>query len=160
MYKFCQHYDENLDTYAGGCSLCDLFSCLLTCGLIFREKEKGDGTSADELDFRKRFEKSLDRHNAEAGVGPAGGERKKKERIGKDIKNYISSSAKNKVLYLGENGNEDKDAFADSNQPRRGKCHEFCCIVFCCMDANIYYGEERYQKMMMKATEADGARES
>jgi hypothetical protein len=45
-------------------------------------------------------------------VGPAGGERKKKERIGKDLKNYISSSAKNKVLYLGE-GNEDEDAFAE-----------------------------------------------
>ena len=59
MFKFCQHYDENLDTYVGGCSICDFISCLLTCGLIFREKEK-EG-SADELDFRKRFEKSLDR---------------------------------------------------------------------------------------------------
>jgi hypothetical protein len=63
MFKFCQRYDEGLDAYVGGCSLCDLISCLLTCGLIFREKEQ-DG-SQDELDFRKRFEKSLDRHIAE-----------------------------------------------------------------------------------------------
>ena len=43
MFKFCQHYDENLDTNVGGCSICDLISCLLTCGLIFREKEQ-DGS--------------------------------------------------------------------------------------------------------------------
>ena len=36
MYKFCQHYDENLDTYVGGFSICDALSCLLTCGLIYR----------------------------------------------------------------------------------------------------------------------------
>ena len=87
LVKFCQKYDENLDTYVGGCSVCDFISCLLTCGLILREKDKGDGASADELDFRKRFEKSLDSHNQETGIG---GERKKKERVGKDIKNYIS----------------------------------------------------------------------
>jgi hypothetical protein len=63
MFKFCQHYDENLDAYVGGCSICDFISCLLTCGLILREKQH-DG-SKDELDFRKRFEKSLDKHNAE-----------------------------------------------------------------------------------------------
>jgi hypothetical protein len=101
MFKFCQHYDENLDTYVGGCSLCDCFSCLLTCGLIFREKEQ-DG-SQDELDFRKRFEKSLDRHNAELG-GNNGGDRKKRERVGKDIKNYISANSKSKGAYgIGEN---------------------------------------------------------
>ena len=36
MFKFCQHYDENLDTYVGGFSICDALSCLLTCGLIYR----------------------------------------------------------------------------------------------------------------------------
>ena len=40
---------------------------------------------------------------------------------------------------------------SDDHRPRRSKCHEFCCIVFCCMDANIYYGEERYAKMVAKA---------
>lgn len=147
MFKFCQHYDENLDTYVGGCSICDFISCLLTCGLILREKEQ-DG-SQDEQDFRKRFEKSLDKHNADV-TGSGGGERKKRERVGKDIKNYISQSAKIKVY--GEGENED-DPFQNQNQPKRGKCHQFCCIVFCCMDANVYYGEERYQRMMVKATE-------
>jgi len=36
MFKFCQTYDENLDTYVGGFSICDAISCLLTCGLIYR----------------------------------------------------------------------------------------------------------------------------
>ncbi len=36
MFKFCQTYDEGLDTYVGGCSICDALSCLLTCGLILR----------------------------------------------------------------------------------------------------------------------------
>jgi hypothetical protein len=107
MFKFCQHYDENLDTYVGGCSICDLISCLLTCGLILREKEK-DG-SADDLDFRKRFEKSLDKQNPEL-AGAAGGEKKKRDRVGKDIKNYISSSAKNKDLYI-EGGDIDENNF-------------------------------------------------
>jgi hypothetical protein len=91
-FKFCQHYDENLDTNVGGCSICDLISCLLTCGYILREKER-DG-SQDELDFRKRFEKSLDRHHNGGLAGNNGGERKKRERVGKDIKNYVSSSYK------------------------------------------------------------------
>ena len=34
---------------------------------------------------------------------------------------------------------------------KRNKCHEFCCIVFCCVDANIYYGEEKYDEMVQKA---------
>jgi len=36
MFKFCQTYDENLDTYVGGFSICDALSCILTCGLIYR----------------------------------------------------------------------------------------------------------------------------
>lgn len=32
-----------------------------------------------------------------------GGERKKRERVGKDIKNYISQNAKSKVYGEGEN---------------------------------------------------------
>ena len=105
MFKFCQHYDENLDTNVGGCSICDLISCLLTCGLIFREKEQ-DG-SKDEQDFRKRFEKSMDRHVAEMG---GGGERKKRERVGKSISNYVSANSKFKDLYGGQN---DDDPFKD-----------------------------------------------
>jgi len=91
MFKFCQHYDENLDTYVGGCSICDIISCLLTCGIILREKEH-DG-SQDELDFKKRFEKSLDKRNSNLS-GNVNGEKKKRERKEKDIKNYASSSSK------------------------------------------------------------------
>ena len=38
-HKFFQHYDEALDTYVGGFSICDAISCLLTCGLILRQME-------------------------------------------------------------------------------------------------------------------------
>lgn len=36
MHKFCQSYDENIDAYVGGFSICDAFTCILTCGLIYR----------------------------------------------------------------------------------------------------------------------------
>ena len=72
---------------------------------ILREKEI-DG-SQDEQDFRKRFEKSLDKHNAELAGNT--GEKKKRERVGKDIKNYISASSKNKDLYAA--GENEDDAF-------------------------------------------------
>ena len=79
------------------------------------------------------------------------GEHKKREKIAKNVANYLSQNAKEKNIYGPNNGD---DPFAGQEGPkRRGKCHEFCCIVFCCMDANIYYGEEKYQKMVVKAKE-------
>ena len=38
-HKFFQHYDEATDTYVGGFSICDAMSCLLTCGLILRQRQ-------------------------------------------------------------------------------------------------------------------------
>jgi len=88
QYKFCQQYDEGLDTYVGGFSICDAVACLLTCGLIYKRKnEDENGPSADELDFRTRFEKSMDKQR---GEGVADGRKKKKERMAKDMKNYLS----------------------------------------------------------------------
>lgn len=77
MYKFCQHYDESVDTYVGGFSICDVVSCLLTCGLMYRKKKELVGPTAEDLDFRRRFEKSMDRHNNDLGFGDA----KKKRRV-------------------------------------------------------------------------------
>ena len=93
MYKFCQRYDENLDTEVGGFSICDAISCLITCGLIFRKKADDGGPSADELDFRKRFEKSMDKHSGELGFGEV---KKKRQaaRKSKSINNYLSTNAK------------------------------------------------------------------
>ena len=34
MHKFCRRYDENLDFYVGGFSICDLMMCLFTCGAV------------------------------------------------------------------------------------------------------------------------------
>ncbi len=73
----------------GGFSICDAFTCLLTCGLIYRKKPEEDGPKLEELDFRKRFEKSLDKNNAEMGFG----EKKKKprgEKKAKSMMNYLS----------------------------------------------------------------------
>lgn len=38
-HKFFQHYDEALDTDVGGFSICDAISCLVTCGLILRQRQ-------------------------------------------------------------------------------------------------------------------------
>jgi len=93
----------------------------------------------------------MDRQRGEGFAG----EKKKRSRVGKSVSNYLSQNAKENKLY-GLGGNNDDDPFAGQDGSRkRGKCHEFCCIVFCCMDANIYYGEEKYQKIMMKANEVD-----
>ena len=150
MFKFCQRYDENLDTYVGGFSVCDAISCLLTCGVIYRKKETVEG-SGNELDFRKRFEKSMDKARGEGAFA----EKKKRERKSKSVANYLSQNAKEKNLYVeGINGEDDPFSVQDGRQ-RRSKCHEFCCIVFCCMDASVYYGEEKYQKMVMKTNESE-----
>ena len=85
MFKFCQHYDENLDTYVGGFSVCDAISCLLTCGVIYRKKEALEG-SGNEQDFRKRFEKSMDKARGEGAFA----EKKKRERKSKNVANYLS----------------------------------------------------------------------
>ncbi|TNV77921.1 hypothetical protein FGO68_gene16686 [Halteria grandinella] len=157
-YKFCQHYDENLDSYVGGFSICDAISCLITCGLIFRKKKDDGGPSADELDFRKRFEKSMDKHSGDLGFGEVK-KKRQKERKGKSMANYLSTNAKTKSQ-LGKSrvggmstsmDGEFDGSPSDDHRPKRSKCHEFCCIVFCCMDANIYYGEERYARMVAKA---------
>ncbi len=66
QFKFCQRYDEGLDTYVDGCSLFEMMSCLLTCGLSLRSSlgESGQGNSEESgsysVDFRKRFEFSMD----------------------------------------------------------------------------------------------------
>jgi hypothetical protein len=49
----------------------------------------------------------MDRHVADMS---GGGERKKRERVGKDIKNYVSASSKFKELY---GGGENEDDFRD-----------------------------------------------
>ena len=95
IYKFCQHYDENLDSKVGGFSICDALTCLLTCGLIYRKKPDDGGPTADELDFRKRFEKSMDKNNGDLGFGQVK-KKKARERKGKDMSTYLSVAARNK----------------------------------------------------------------
>ncbi len=148
MFKFCQTYDENLDTYVGGFSICDALSCILTCGLIYRQQHQEDGASANELDFRKRFERSMEKARGDGNFS----EKKKRERLGKSVANYLSQNAKEKGIYGAGNGDDDPFSGQDG-QKRRSKCHEFCCIVFCCIDANVYYGEESYQKIGSKGAE-------
>jgi hypothetical protein len=50
----------------------------------------------------------MDRHVADMG---GGGERKKRERVGKNISNYVSANSKFKDLYGG--GQNDDDPFKD-----------------------------------------------
>ena len=151
MYKFFQHYDENLDSMVGGVSICDIISCLLTCGLIYRKKENQAGPSAEDLDFRRRFEKSMDKQNGGGEI--IFGETKKKVREKKirSVANYLSQNAKMKLEQGSMVRGDDIDGLYETGMgnQKRNKCHEFCCIVFCCIDANIYYGEERYQKIIM-----------
>jgi hypothetical protein len=44
-HKFFQHYDEATDDYVGGFSICDAISCVVTCGLILRQR--GSHSSMD-----------------------------------------------------------------------------------------------------------------
>ena len=132
----------------GGFSICDAFTCILTCGLIYRKKPEDGGPSADELDFRKRFEKSMDKNSGDLGFGQVK-KRKARERKGKDMSNYLSSAAKNKKAGKGNGSgtnsmNGDIEGAEQNRESKFSKCHACCCIVFCCMDANIYYGEEKY----------------
>lgn len=81
----------------GGFSICDALTCLLTCGLIYRKKKEDGGPSADELDFRKRFEKSMDKHGStDVGFGDVK-KKRARERKGKELHNYLSVAAKTKV---------------------------------------------------------------
>lgn len=96
-HKFCQHYDENLDSKVGGFSICDAFSCLLTCGLIFREKPVAEGPSLDELDFRKRFEKSMENNRTEIGYGETKRRKRNPDKKPKAVMNYLSDNAKSKI---------------------------------------------------------------
>jgi len=93
MFKFCQHYDENLDSQVGGFSICDAISCLITCGLIFRKKADDGGPSADDLDFRKRFEKSMDKNSGDLGFGDVK-KKRVKAKAGKSMANYLATNAK------------------------------------------------------------------
>lgn len=88
MYKFCQYYDENLDSRVGGFSICDAITCLLTCGMVYMKKKEDLGPSADELDFRKRFEKSMDKKPQEFVLGDK--KKKKRERKAKVVITYLS----------------------------------------------------------------------
>ena len=99
MHKFCQVYDENIDGYAGGYSLCDMISCFLTCGKVFKQ-QRIRNVQADDLDFRKRFEKGMERLKGEPSVkGPkARGLHTSKT---KSVGNYLSSNAKLRQSIVG-----------------------------------------------------------
>ena len=127
MHKFCQRYDENVEDFVGGFSVCDIFTCLLTCGLAFRKPHDDEVT---ELDFRKRFEKSMDKGGAVFGEKKT----EKRERKIKNVDMYQSEHSKN-----AKNGGEE-------DGEKRGKCYECCCIIFCCKDSNMYQGEEKQQR--------------
>ena len=45
IYKFCQTFDEDTESWVGGFSICDMFTCLLTCGMN-RARNEDDGNSA------------------------------------------------------------------------------------------------------------------
>ena len=130
QFKFCQHYDEGSDMYIGGCSICDMLSCLLSCGLSLREgANQSNQTAGIETDFRKRFEMSMDKDRQLEGKG----KKRKSEKKGKNVKNYLSQTAKQKELYQSEMENIE-DGTGQRIGSRHGKCHQFCCIVFCCVD--------------------------
>lgn len=93
IYKFCQRYDENLDALVGGVSICDMISCVLTLGLIYRKNEDDGTHSADELDFRKRFEKSMEKQHGEMAIGEVKKKRPHERRV-KDVYNYLSAKAR------------------------------------------------------------------
>ena len=45
----------------GGHSICDAISCFVTCGLVLKKNHAEGGVSAEDLDFRSRFRKSMDK---------------------------------------------------------------------------------------------------
>ena len=93
--KFFQHYDEASDSYVGGCSVCDAFSCLVTCGLIYRQRESqksSDGSIGIPVDFRKRFEASMDQER-KLLEAMARGETKRTKQA-KNLSNYLSQDAR------------------------------------------------------------------
>ena len=61
IYKFCQVYDEDVEAMVGGHSICDAISCFVTCGLVLKKNHAEGGVSAEDLDFRSRFRKSMDK---------------------------------------------------------------------------------------------------
>lgn len=132
MYKFCQHYDENIEAFVGGFSVCDTITCLLTCGLAFRKPHEDDGGA--DLDFRKRFEKSMDKGAASFG-------KEKKEKREKKVKNVN--------MYLSASGKANPGAMGGEEGEKPGKCYECCCIVFCCKDSNMYQGAAQTEETHM-----------
>jgi hypothetical protein len=122
-----------MDTYVGGFSICDALSCLLTCGLILRGRQSHSAAEGGRIstDFRKRFEDSQDKERKLAEALARGEVKRTKQP--KDINNYLSQDAKQKSIYGPNDGfdQENENGFEFQN---RGKCYQFCCIVFCCMD--------------------------
>jgi hypothetical protein len=98
----------------------------------------------------------MDKSQGDLGFGDVKNKRKK-ERQGKSLDNYLSHQAKIRKATLKEGDHERNGRFNGMENPfnpNRNKCKEFCCIVFCCVDANIYYGEREYGQLIAKA-EAD-----
>ena len=148
VYKFCQTFDENTESWVGGFSICDMFTCLLTCGMNRARPDEG-AVTAQELDFTYRFRKSIDHATTKVNLG-FGDSKEKRERMQrrqeKSINDYLNSNSKLR--------SDDSVQQADENQQgeekRSNKCAAFCCIVFCCADANIYYGDSVKSKKSEK----------
>ncbi len=82
----------------GGFSICDVLSCLLSCGQTIRTNSDSNSKNL-KLDFRKRFELSMDKdRQAEYAKTRAS----KGERKVKSVTNYLSQTAKSKNFYLSE----------------------------------------------------------
>jgi len=77
-YKFCQTFDENTESWVGGFSICDMFTCVLTCGMN-RARVDENAVSVQELDFTYRFRKSMyqDRTKVNQGFGDSKEKREK-----------------------------------------------------------------------------------
>jgi hypothetical protein len=84
----------------GGFSICDILSCLFTCGLILKKSDSHLSESNEgklSTDFRKRFEHSMDKERRAIEAAARGEVRKVKQ--AKDVKNYLSQNARQKNIY-------------------------------------------------------------
>lgn len=96
----------------------------------------------------------MDKSTGDLGFGDVKTKRKR-ERQGKSVVNYLSHQAKTRKNYQDQNGRENRGEAGYGMDGlyniQRNKCKEFCCIVFCCVDANIYYGEREYGQLVARA---------
>lgn len=92
VYKFCQTFDENTESWVGGFSICDIFTCVLTCGMN-RARVDENPDSAQEQDFTYRFRKSLDQAK-EKHVKLFSGNKKSKNDGQKSINDYLNRDSK------------------------------------------------------------------